>query len=121
MSDHVKISPENITPWSKEEFQTLLDSIENDLDDEMLGAQIAIRVKLGETRENVKKLKEKLTELTEIDVYYRSIERSLTKLKKQDQCLVVIVQKLALMRNTYHEYLHVRDLPSYSTPEVNFS
>ncbi|KAI5545236.1 hypothetical protein TVAGG3_0116980 [Trichomonas vaginalis G3] len=52
MSDHVKINDENKTP-----LEDIIDNIENDLDENMMGAQTSVKVKLGEVQEKVSKTK----------------------------------------------------------------
>ena len=116
MSVHVKINDENKTPW-----EDIIDDIENDLDENMMGAQTSVKVKLGEVQEKISEINAKISALTEVDVYYRSLERTLSKLERQNQSLIVVLQKLSLMRKAYNDYLHVRDLPSYSTPDLDFS
>ncbi|KAI5497706.1 hypothetical protein TVAGG3_0818590, partial [Trichomonas vaginalis G3] len=116
MSVHVKINDENMTSW-----EDIIDDIENDLDENMMGAQTSVKVKLGEVQEKISEINAKISALTEVDVYYRSLERTLSKLERQNQSLIVVLQKLSLMRKAYNDYLHVRDLPSYSTPDLDFS
>ncbi|KAI5494598.1 MULE transposase domain-containing protein [Trichomonas vaginalis G3] len=41
MSAHVKINDENKTPW-----EDIIDDIENDLDENMMGVQTSVKVKL---------------------------------------------------------------------------
>ena len=116
MSVHVKINDENMTSW-----EDIIDDIENDLDENMMGAQTSVKVKLGEVQEKISEINAKISTLKEVDVYYRSLERTLSKLERQNQSLIVVLQKLSLMRKAYNDYLHVRDLPSYSTPDLDFS
>ena len=116
MSVHVKINDENMTSW-----EDIIDDIENDLDENMMGAQTSVKVKLGEVQEKISEINAKISALKEVDVYYRSLERTLSKLERQNQSLIVVLQKLSLMRKAYNDYLHVRDLPSYSTPDLDFS
>ncbi|KAI5546852.1 hypothetical protein TVAGG3_0144990 [Trichomonas vaginalis G3] len=116
MSVHVKINDDKTTPW-----EDIIDDIENDLDENMMGAKTSVQIKLGEVQEKISKTEAKLKALTEVDVYYRSLERTLSKLERQSQSLIIVLQKLNLMRQSYNDYIHVRDLPSYSTPEIDFS
>ncbi|KAI5540249.1 hypothetical protein TVAGG3_0033570, partial [Trichomonas vaginalis G3] len=87
MSVHVKINDENMTSW-----EDIIDDIENDLDENMMGAQTSVKVKLGEVQEKISEINAKISALTEVDVYYRSLERTLSKLERQNQSLIVVLQ-----------------------------
>ncbi|KAI5530939.1 hypothetical protein TVAGG3_0345470 [Trichomonas vaginalis G3] len=115
----VKFVPHQ-SQWTDEEFQAIVEDVENDIDGELKGAQITIATKIAEVKEQIAPLKATKATLDLMDSYRLDVKSGIRQLKLKLLNYEAILQKLAEMRRLYQSYLHVRDLPSSSPTKDEF-
>ncbi|KAI5501541.1 hypothetical protein TVAGG3_0873660 [Trichomonas vaginalis G3] len=116
----VKFVPHQ-SQWTDEEFQAMVEGVENDIDGELEGAQTTIATKIAEVKEQIAPLKATKATLDLMDTYRLDVKRGIRQLKLKLLNYEAILQKLTEMRRLYQSYLHVRDLPSSSPTKDEFS
>ncbi|KAI5539829.1 hypothetical protein TVAGG3_0024940 [Trichomonas vaginalis G3] len=116
----VKFVPHQ-SQWTDEEFQAMVEGVENDIDGELEGAQTTIATKIAEVKEQIAPLKATKATLDLMDTYRLEVKSGIRQLKLKLLNYEAILQKLAEMRRLYQSYLHVRDLPSSSPTKDEFS
>ncbi|KAI5535470.1 hypothetical protein TVAGG3_0412720 [Trichomonas vaginalis G3] len=115
----VKFVPHQ-TQWTDEEFQAMVEGVENDIDGELEGAQTTIATKIAQVKK-IAPLKATKATLDLMDTYRLEVKSGIRQLKLKLLNYEAILQKLAEMRRLYQSYLHVRDLPSSSPTKDEFS
>ncbi|KAI5547227.1 hypothetical protein TVAGG3_0150320, partial [Trichomonas vaginalis G3] len=115
----VKFVPHQ-SQWTDEEFQAIVEDVENDIDGELEGAQITIATKIAGVKEQIAPLKATKATLDLMDSYRLDVKSGIRQLKLKLLNYEAILQKLAEMRRLYQSYLHVRDLPSSSPTKDEF-
>ena len=116
----VKFVPHQ-SQWTDEEFQAMVEGVENDIDGELEGAQTTIATKIAQVKEQIAPLKATKATLDLMDSYRLDVKSGIRHLKLKLLNYEAILQKLAEMRRLYQSYLHVRDLPSSSPTKDEFS